>query len=132
MENLAENLMDMLIPFFELFVLCLNILSIIILLWGVGLAARDFFRNGFSANTRLAITTANNAIKNFLGSYVLLSLEVLIAADIIESIIKPTFQDLFKLAALVVIRTVISYFLHKEIEDARNDQQQPAKKDELG
>jgi uncharacterized membrane protein len=40
----------------------------------------------------------------------------LIAADIVESIIKPTFEDIGKLAALVVIRTVISYFLGKEID----------------
>jgi uncharacterized membrane protein len=55
-------------------------------------------------------------IKNDLGAYVLFSLEVLIAADIVESIIKPTFEDIGKLAALVVIRTVISYFLGKEID----------------
>lgn len=130
MTHLAENMMDSLIPFFEVFVLCLNILSIIILIWGVALAAVDFFKSGFQKNNRLLITTNNNLIKNFLGSYILLSLEILIAADIIESIIKPTFQDLFKLASLVVIRTVISYFLHKEIEDAIKDDQ--TKKDEAG
>lgn len=130
MTHLAENMMDSLIPFFEVFVLCLNILSIIILIWGVALAAVDFFKSGLQKNNRLLITTNNNLIKNFLGSYILLSLEILIAADIIESIIKPTFQDLFKLASLVVIRTVISYFLHKEIEDAIKDDQ--TKKDEAG
>ncbi|MBL1229881.1 DUF1622 domain-containing protein [Enterococcus sp. BWB1-3] len=122
--------MDGLIPFFEVFVLCLNILSIIVLIWGVALAAADFFKSEFQKQDRLMITTNNNLIKNFLGSYILLSLEILIAADIIESIIKPTFQDLFKLASLVVIRTVISYFLHKEIEDAIKDDQ--IKKDETG
>ncbi|MCB5951397.1 DUF1622 domain-containing protein [Enterococcus sp. BWT-B8] len=130
MTHLAENMMDGLIPFFEVFVLCLNILSIIVLIWGVALAAADFFKSEFQKQDRLMITTNNNLIKNFLGSYILLSLEILIAADIIESIIKPTFQDLFKLASLVVIRTVISYFLHKEIEDAIKDDQ--IKKDETG
>lgn len=50
-----------------------------------------------------------------LGGYILLSLEILVSAGIIESIIKPTLQDIFQLAALVVIRTIISYFLNKEI-----------------
>ena len=53
-----------------------------------------------------------------LGGYILLSLEILISAGIIESIIKPTLQDIFQLAALVVIRTIISYFLNKEIGPA--------------
>ena len=57
----------------------------------------------------------NNAIKKMLGGYILLSLEILVSAGIIESIIKPTLQDIFQLAALVVIRTIISYFLNKEI-----------------
>ncbi|MBK4757383.1 membrane protein [Enterococcus faecium] len=42
-------------------------------------------------------------------------MEILVSAGIIESIIKPTLQDIFQLAALVVIRTIISYFLNKEI-----------------
>lgn len=128
MAYLAEHMMNGLIPFFEVFILCLNILSIIVLIWGVTLAAVDFFKNGLQKQARLMLTTNNNLIKNFLGSYILLSLEILIAADIIESIIKPTFQDLFKLASLVVIRTVISYFLHKEIEDAIKNEY--SKKDE--
>ncbi|MEG2602777.1 MAG: DUF1622 domain-containing protein, partial [Carnobacterium sp.] len=58
----------------------------------------------------------NNIIKNHLGSYILFGLEILIAADIIESILNPSFQDLIVLASIVVIRTAISYFLTKEIE----------------
>lgn len=126
MNHLAETLLNDLIPIFDFFILCLNILSIIILLWGVVLAAYDFFKNSLSKDRKLETVRSNNLIKNFLGSYILLSLEILIAADIIESIIKPTFQDISKLAALVVIRTVISYFLHREIEDAAREM----KKDE--
>ena len=56
--------------------------------------------------------------KNGLGGYILLALEVLIVADIIDSIAKPTFEDILRLAAIVAIRTVISYFLNKEIRDS--------------
>lgn len=117
MSNLATDILHMLSPFFELFILLLNILSILVLAWGVCLAGVDFFRSEFTAKDRVAAANDNNYIKNYLGSYILLSLEILIAADIIESIINPTFEDLLKVAALVVIRTVISYFLHKELED---------------
>ena len=43
---------------------------------------------------------------------------MLIVADIIDSIAKPTFEDILRLAAIVAIRTVISYFLNKEIRDS--------------
>ena len=121
MEHLAENLTNLLVPFLDLIILGLNLLSIIVLIKGVIIAAIDFFKNSFSRSQPLEIAQQNNLIKNFLGSYILLSLEILITADIIESIIKPTFQDISKLAALVVIRTVISYFLHKEIQDAQKE-----------
>lgn len=120
MTDLSHNIMNQLTPFFELFVLALNVFSIVILIWGVIIAGYDFIKNEFSSQGRVWMTKQNNFIKNYLGSYVLLSLEVLIAADIIESILKPTFQDILKLGILVIIRTIISFFLHKEIEEAMN------------
>lgn len=115
--------MNHLIPFFDLFILALNIFSIFVLIWGVIMAGIDFIKSEKDNRNRIVMARQNNFIKSFLGSYILLSLEILIAADIIESIIKPTFQDILKLAILVVIRTVISYFLHKEIEDALKDKE---------
>nr|WP_143139998.1 DUF1622 domain-containing protein [Enterococcus haemoperoxidus] len=115
--------MGNLIPFFDLFILALNIFSIVVLIWGVIMAGIDFLKSERTDRNRVVMARQNNFIKSFLGSYILLSLEILIAADIIESIIKPTFQDILKLAILVVIRTVISYFLHKEIEDALKDKE---------
>ena len=85
---------------------------------------KDFIKSERQNQSRFTLTKMNTFIKNFLGSYILLSLEILIVADIIESIVKPTFQDILKLATLVIIRTVISYFLHKEIEDTMTDMEQ--------
>ncbi|OTN88557.1 hypothetical protein A5819_001038 [Enterococcus sp. 7E2_DIV0204] len=126
MHDLAQNIMDNLIPFFDLFILALNIFSIVVLIWGVIMSGIDFLKSERANRNRVVMARQNNFIKSFLGSYILLSLEILIAADIIESIIKPTFQDILKLAILVVIRTVISYFLHKEIEDALKDKENEA------
>ncbi|MFV0557159.1 MAG: DUF1622 domain-containing protein [Enterococcus sp.] len=118
MSHLEHHLMEQLLPFFEIIVLFLNVLSIVVILWGVIIASFDFIKSEFHHTTHLRAARQNNFIKNFLGSYILLSLEILIAADIIESIINPTWMDLLFLAAVVVIRTVISYFLHQEIQDA--------------
>ncbi|MHC5373695.1 DUF1622 domain-containing protein [Enterococcus sp. LJL120] len=115
--HLNDQLMDYVRPFFDVFVFILSSASILILIIGVVHALIQFGRSQLSKKTWGNPNYDNTIIKNKLGSYILLSLEVLIAADIIESVINPTLADIFKLAALVVIRTVISYFLAKEIKD---------------
>lgn len=110
--------MDLFDPILHTVNVILNLFSIIVLVWGVVKAAIDFFRSEIRFSDRIKAAKMNNFIKNYLGTYVLLSLEILIAADIIESIINPTFNDILKLGIVVVIRTVISYFLHKEIEES--------------
>lgn len=122
-----HQLMTLLTPLFELCILGLNVFSIVVLVWGVCLAGKDFIKSERQNQSRFTLTKMNTFIKNFLGSYILLSLEILIAADIIESIVKLTFQDILKLATLVIIRTVISYFLHKEIEYTMTDMEQQEK-----
>ncbi|MGM9904290.1 MAG: DUF1622 domain-containing protein [Enterococcus sp.] len=107
---------EVLSPYLKWLVLTLDVFAIAILLWGVGLSIKDFFKDSVNhARKQNERIHQNNGIKKMLGGYILLSLEVLISAGIIESIIKPTLQDIFQLAALVVIRTIISYFLNKEI-----------------
>ena len=123
MADLAELLMDNAIPILDLIVVCLYLLSILVLVWGVVKAGFDFIRFEIKTKDRMSAARENNFIRNFLGSYVLLGLEILIAADIIETIIHPTFADIVRLAVVVVIRTVISYFLNMEIEKALKDAQ---------
>ncbi|MBE8848530.1 DUF1622 domain-containing protein [Enterococcus durans] len=113
---MKAEMIDGLAPYLEWLVLLIDLFAIGLLLWGACLALKDFIF--FSLDKKRAKEERifqNNAIKKMLGGYILLSLEILISAGIIESIIKPTLQDIFQLAALVVIRTVISYFLNKEI-----------------
>lgn len=93
--------------------------SILVLVWGVLVCAYRFFRiqlrrhRGSVREGLIALTESKNA----LGVYILLSLEILIAADIIDSIAKPTFEDIFKVGLIVAIRTVIAYFLDREIHE---------------
>ena len=97
----------------ELLILAMSTVAVLVLICGVIKATVKFVKNEVSHADKASVLWT---IKNELGAYVLFSLEILIAADIVESIIKPTFEDIGKLAALVVIRTVISYFLGKEID----------------
>lgn len=104
----------------EYLILAMSVVAVLVLLIGVLKATVKFFKNEVSVSDTAVVL---RDIKNELGAYVLLSLEILIAADIVESIIKPTFTDIGKLAALVVIRTVISYFLGKEIDQESSDKE---------
>jgi len=53
--------------------------------------------------------------------YLVLSLEFLVAKDILESIVNPTTEWLITLWAIVIIRTVLSYFLNKEIAEVKEE-----------
>jgi Predicted membrane protein len=48
---------------------------------------------------------------------ILIGLEFFVAADVLKTILEPTLQDLAILGALVTIRTVVSYFLGKEVSE---------------
>jgi len=55
-------------------------------------------------------------IRVSLGNYILLGLEFMIVSDIIHSFLQPDLMSLGQLGLLVVIRTMISFFLGKELE----------------
>jgi len=56
-------------------------------------------------------------IKVGLGRALLLGLEILVVADVIETItVEPTFTSLGVLASIVVLRTVVSWTLTLEVE----------------
>lgn len=59
-----------------------------------------------------------NFIRLELGYSIILGLEFMVGADIIESIAKRSYYELGILAGLVLIRTFLSYFLTKELEVA--------------
>ena len=52
-----------------------------------------------------------------LGKVLILGLEILILADVIETItVTPTFESLAMLATIVIVRTVVSWTLTLEVE----------------
>ena len=51
-----------------------------------------------------------------LGRSLALALEFLLGADILRTAVDPTWEELTRLAAIAAIRTVLNYFLQREIE----------------
>jgi len=55
-----------------------------------------------------------NQIRRDFTDKIVFGLEFLIAADILATLLSPTQEDLLSLAVVVVIRTILGYFLSKE------------------
>jgi uncharacterized membrane protein len=71
------------------------------------------------ALARWRTENAYEQLRRDVGRVILLGLEVLIIADIIRTIVvEPTFESVAVLAAIVVIRIVLSFSLEVEIDGA--------------
>jgi len=61
-----------------------------------------------------------NLVRSQLGHIIVFTLEVLVAADVIETLTVPvhaqSFETLGKIAIIVAVRTCLSFFLEKELE----------------
>lgn len=57
-----------------------------------------------------------NYIRLQFGNSVILGLEFMVGADIIGSLVKPDYYNLGLLAILVLVRTILSYFLNLELQ----------------
>ncbi len=55
-------------------------------------------------------------IRITLGRWLALAVELALAADIVRTVMIPTWDEIGKLGAIVVLRTVLNYFLEREIE----------------
>lgn len=76
------------------------------------------FRNEQSTNF--------NEVRLTLGKYLALALEFQVGADILSTAIAPSYEQIGKLGAIVVIRTLLNYFLTKELAGERRRVNQAA------
>lgn len=73
------------------------------------------------AIVKFAVTLARRNINQFsavrlsLARFLVLGLEFQLAADVLRTAISPTFEEIGKLAAIATIRTLLNYFLNREI-----------------
>jgi len=121
-ELLGLDIQATFLTLLNMVVTVINLMGVTVVLWGFVVAAIGFIRLKLHHHTTLFFLKEANKIRAILGIYILFGLEFMIAADIIHTFIKPTQEDLIVLGTIVAIRTVISYFLGREVDDARRDQ----------
>ena len=92
----------------------------VITLWAVVLIIAGFVRAAWRYARRFGDKTREDNFGLFkveLGGSLLLGLEILVLADVIETItVTPTFESLAYLAAIIVVRTAVSWTLTLEME----------------
>jgi uncharacterized membrane protein len=103
----------------------IGILGVLVIVFGVLSGVVRFVRAEFSAARGLVLDEERKKLRHVLGYYLLLGLEFLIAADIIDTLMKPRVQDLAVLGAIVLIRTVISYSLNAELRSEHQSKPTP-------
>jgi uncharacterized membrane protein len=88
---------------------------VLIIIFGVLGGVTRFLRSEVAAVRGTNVELQRRQLRQGLGYYLLLGLEFLIAADIIDTLMKPDPGELVVLGAIVAIRTVISYSLNSEL-----------------
>ncbi len=82
---------------------------------------RDYFSNAAGHPQ-----DAKEAVRLRLGRWLAVALEFELAADILRTAVAPTWNEIGQLAAIVVLRTVLNYFLQAEIDKAEARRVEPA------
>ena len=68
-----------------------------------------------SAFSRSVDAMRGRAIWLQFATWILLALEFALAADLVRTAVAPTWDDISKLAVIATIRTMLNYFLAKDI-----------------
>lgn len=80
-------------------------------------AVASFLSNLF-ARSRRSLSESVESIRLQLGRMLTLGLEFTVASDILRTAVSPTRQDILNLGAIVLLRTLLNYFLEMEIQQA--------------
>jgi uncharacterized membrane protein len=98
----------------------IELFGVAVIVAGVVLAAYGFVRGLLRRSNRMAAGRGQvlaEAMKSQVGRTLLLGLEILVAADIIETVaLEPTLESIAALGLLVIVRTFLSWSIILEIE----------------
>ncbi|MFT4633850.1 MAG: putative membrane protein [Candidatus Azotimanducaceae bacterium] len=93
-----------------------DMFAMVILLYATVIASGHFIWGEFSSQI-LGGPDHRENIRLQLGGRMLFALELMIASDLIHTVLGRTIEDLTFLGVLVIIRTAISFFLAREIKE---------------
>ena len=114
---LFQTSIDMLTTFLNALATIISVTSLLVVTYGALIGIISFLVNEFKRFTGKYSTTNIRKLRATFGTYLLLGLEFLIASDILKTVLEPTLNELAILGGIVVLRTILSVFLNREIKD---------------
>lgn len=120
---LISKILDHVYTYMEPVVTLLDLASALVILWGfiIGFSKLihiEFFRSGSKF-------LQYQELRRTVGIYILLGLEFMVVSDLLHTIQESRdYKSVIILGALVVIRTVISFFLGKEMKEAAKEEKE--------
>ncbi|MBE7401202.1 DUF1622 domain-containing protein [Bacteroides fragilis] len=111
----------MLTQFLSLLATIISVISLLIVTYGALIAILSFILNELKRITGTYTSTNIRKLRAVFGTYLLLGLEFLIASDILKTVLEPTMNELIILGGIVVVRTILSVFLNKEIKELETE-----------
>jgi len=98
----------------------ISIAGVLIILFGIVVALFQYLR--FAIKKQLQVKGEGiNSIRLNLGRNILLGLEFIVAADLIGSVTAPDYYSVGLLAIIVVLRTLLSFSINREIVSLSKD-----------
>jgi uncharacterized membrane protein len=88
-----------------------------IMVWGFAAAIVGLVRGSIGSGDAHSHILNMQAARCGLGVKLVFALELMIISDLLHTIISHSVDDLILIGGLVVIRTVVAYFLNKEIAE---------------
>ena len=118
--GVMHDFLPWLIEGFEILAAVIDIAAIILLLIGAarfltGVTIAEIAKKGAERVRR------TNRERIELGRYILAGLELFIVSDVIHTAISLRFADLLFLLMLVIIRSITSFFLDRELEQLKKE-----------
>ena len=111
----------MLTHFLDLLAAVISVTSLLIVTYGALIGIISFLKNEIRRFTGGYSITNIRKLRATFGTYLLLGLEFLIASDILQTVLEPTLNELALLGGIVVLRTILSVFLNKEIKELESE-----------
>ncbi|OQP38636.1 hypothetical protein A4H97_18100 [Niastella yeongjuensis] len=114
MRELIENIKGTLDAWGELTEVLLNAISLICIIVGIIISLS---RSIQQRKHQPGVHPMHSYFRKVFGGWLVVALEIQLAADIVGTIVSPTNAHLIELGAIAVIRTFLNYFLSKELKE---------------
>jgi len=119
MDSPVESVFTTLVGYIEF---GFNVASVFVITVG---GAQAFYRT-LGLMFRRSVEIEQRQVWSRFARWLILALEFALAADLLRTVIAPTWADVGQLAAIAAIRTFLSYFLERDIESAAKAKAQMA------